>query len=163
MGITAETAGNEGLRAVPLGRQQMVVALPPGTPTPARALTPTELAGHPIVATPRGTSTRELLDDALAAAGAHADFAVVTAQREAVMPLVVAGAGATLLPEPLAGVAARLGAVVVPMRPRVTRAVVAVHRDGPLSPAAQAFLEGALVSARGAPGDRRRATPGTHR
>src|SRR5215471_14261493 len=40
IGITADPAGNEGVRAVPLGRQQMVVALPPGTPTPARALTP---------------------------------------------------------------------------------------------------------------------------
>jgi DNA-binding transcriptional LysR family regulator len=55
--------------------------------------------------------------------------------------LVLAGAGATLLPQPLAADAARLGAVVVPMHPRVHRVVVAVHRDGALSPAANAFLE----------------------
>ncbi|HEY7106381.1 MAG TPA: LysR substrate-binding domain-containing protein [Acidimicrobiia bacterium] len=162
VGITVETPATEGLRAVPLGQQQMFVALPPGTPTPSRPLTPAELARHPIVATPRGTSTRELLDGALAAAGARAELAVVTAQREAVMPLVVAGAGATLLPEPLAQVAAGFGAVVVAMRPRVTRAVVAVHRAGPLSSAAQAFLDRALVSGR-RPGALRPATPGSLR
>ncbi len=140
IGITVETTATEGLRAVGLGRQELVAVLPPGSALPSRALTAVELARHPLVATPRGTSTRALLDDALAAAEVTVDFAVVTAQREAVMPLVVAGAGATLLPQPLADIAARLGAVVVPMRPRVTRAVVAVHRDGPLSPAAAAFL-----------------------
>jgi len=36
--------------------------------------------------------------------------------------------------------ARRLGAVVAPLRPRVTRRIVAVHRDGPPSPAAAAFL-----------------------
>jgi DNA-binding transcriptional LysR family regulator len=141
VGITVETAAGGGaLGSVTLGRQELVATLPPGSARPARGLTAVELARHPIVATPRGTSTRELLDDALATAGVTVDFAVVTAQREAVMPLVVAGAGATLLPRPLAAIAAELGAVVVPMRPRVTRAVVAVHRDGPLSPAAAAFL-----------------------
>ena len=140
LGITVETPATEGLHAVALGRQELVAVLPPGSAPPARSLTAVELGGYPIVATPRGTSTRELLDDALTAAEVTVDFAVVTAQREAVMPLVVAGAGATLLPQPLADIAARLGAVVVPMRPRVTRAVVAVHRDGPLSPAAAAFL-----------------------
>jgi DNA-binding transcriptional LysR family regulator len=141
LGITVETAATTGLRSLALGRQELLAVLPPGTSPPARALTAVELAGHPIVATPRGTSTRALLDDALArASDVTVDFAVVTAQREAVMPLVVAGAGATLLPRPLADIAARLGAVVVPMRPKVTRAVVAVHRDGALSPAAAAFL-----------------------
>jgi DNA-binding transcriptional LysR family regulator len=140
VGITVETATTTGLRAVALGRQELVAALPPGAPTPARGLTAAELARHPIVATPRGTSTRELLEDALASAGVTVDVAVVTEQREAVMPLVVAGAGATLLARPLADIAARLGAVVAPMRPKVTRAVVAVHRDGALSPAAAAFL-----------------------
>jgi DNA-binding transcriptional LysR family regulator len=98
------------------------------------------LAKRPIVTTPRGTSTRQLLDEAFAAARLTPQIAVVTAQREAVLPLVLAGAGATLLPQPLAANAQSLGAVVVPMSPPVTRRVVAVHRDGRLSPAASAFL-----------------------
>ena len=68
----------------------------------------------------------------------------VTAQREAILPLVLAGAGATLFPRPLAEQAAVLGAVVVALRPRLARPVHLFHRSGPLSPAAAAFRELAL-------------------
>jgi LysR family carnitine catabolism transcriptional activator len=141
LGITVTHAANAGLVRVALGTQEMLVVLPPGTNAGTGALPAADLARHPIVATPRGTSTRELLDDAFAAARVQPHIAVVTAQREAVLPLVLAGAGVTLLAEPVATNAARLGAVVVPMHPRVTRTMVAVHRDAPRSPAARAFLE----------------------
>jgi DNA-binding transcriptional LysR family regulator len=141
LGVTVTHAANEGLVSVTLGTQEMLVVLPPGTTAAAGTLPAADLARHPIVATPRGTSTRELLDDAFTAARVQPQIAVVTAQREAVLPLVLAGAGATLLAEPVAANAASLGAVVVPMRPRVTRRVVAIHRDAPLSPAARAFVE----------------------
>jgi DNA-binding transcriptional LysR family regulator len=68
------------------------------------------------------------------------DIAVVASQREAILPLVLAGAGATLFPRPLAEQAARLGASVALLRPHLSRAVHLVHRAGPLSPAADAFL-----------------------
>jgi LysR family transcriptional regulator, carnitine catabolism transcriptional activator len=141
LGVTVTHAANEGLASVALGIQEMLVVLPPRTTAGAGPLAAADLARHPIVATPRGTSTRELLDDAFAAARVQPQIAVVTAQREAVLPLVLAGAGATLLAEPVAANAARLGAVVVPLHPRVTRTVVAVHRDAPQSPAARTFLE----------------------
>lgn len=160
VGITVEHAANDGLRSVKLGRQEMLVVLPPGSPARTRALAAAELADRPIVTTPRGTSTRQLLDEAFASAQLAPHIAVVTAQREAVLPLVLAGAGATLLPQPLAATAARLGAVVVPMSPQVTRDVVAVHRESALSPAASAFLSIARTGVREplAPGARRRAT-----
>jgi DNA-binding transcriptional LysR family regulator len=148
LGVTVTHTANDGLTTVALGPQEMLVVLPPGTPAGRGPLPAADLAAHPIVATPRGTSTRELLDDAFAAARVQPQIAVVTAQREAVLPLVLAGAGATLLAEPVAANAARLGAVVVAMRPRVTRTVVAVHRDAPLSPAAGAFLEIAASTVR---------------
>jgi DNA-binding transcriptional LysR family regulator len=140
VGITVEHIANGSLEAVTLGIQEMLVVLPPGASSVPRALAARDLARHPIVTTPSGTSTRQLLDDAFAAADVTPHVAVVTAQREAVLPLVLAGAGATLLPEPTAVNAERLGAVVAPLRPRVTRRVVAVHRDAPPSPAATAFL-----------------------
>ncbi len=59
-----------------------------------------------------GTSTRRLLDEGFAAAGAVPQVAVVTAQRDAILPLVLAGAGAALVPEPIAVVARALGATV---------------------------------------------------
>ena len=146
VGVTVEHAANGGLRSVALGHQEMLVVLPPGSPERTRALPAEELADRPIVTTPRGTSTRQLLDEAFAAARLTPHIAVVTAQREAVLPLVLAGAGTTLLPQPLAANAKSLGAVVVPMRPPVIRRVVAVHRDSALSPSAAAFLS--IASAR---------------
>ncbi len=67
-------------------------------------------------------------------------------QREAILPLVLAGAGATLYPRALAEQARVLGATVVALRPRLTRPVFLFHRAGPLSPAADAFVTLSLTS-----------------
>jgi DNA-binding transcriptional LysR family regulator len=96
------------------------------------------------VTAPAGTTTRRQLEDAFADAGVTPRVAVVAAQREAILPLVLAGAGATLFPRPLAEQAETLGAVVVSLRPRLTRPVHLFHRTGPLSPAAAAFRALAL-------------------
>ncbi|MGH9018266.1 MAG: LysR family transcriptional regulator, partial [Acidimicrobiales bacterium] len=119
----------EGLTTVALGRQEFLVVLPPGTaaadPFPLAAL-----ASLPLVATAPGTSTRGLLDEALAQSAATPTVVVEVAQREALLPLIVAGAGAGLLPGPLAAVAASLGCRVVTPRPAVARRVALVHRRG---------------------------------
>src|SRR5438067_1971326 len=81
-----------------LGRQDVVAVLPPGTRRPRAGLPTAQLADMPLVALPVGTSSRRLLDEALAAAGVRADIAVETDQREALVPLVLAGAGASVLP-----------------------------------------------------------------
>ena len=75
--------------------------------TPWRSRT---LARFPLVTAPPGTTTRTQLEEAFAEAGVTPRIAVVTAQREAILPLVLAGAGATLFPRPLAEQAAALGA-----------------------------------------------------
>jgi len=140
IGFTVAPDAHRGLVARRVTAQDLLAVLPPGSRVSGRGLTVAELAAHPIVATPRATITRRQLDDAFAAAGVTPDVAVVTAQREAILPLVLAGAGATLLPRPLAEQAAVLGAVVAPMRPALHREVHLLHREGPLSPAAAAFL-----------------------
>jgi DNA-binding transcriptional LysR family regulator len=81
-----------------------------------------------------------LLDQALEAVGVTPRIAVETAAREAIVPLVLAGAGAALLPAPLARDARRRGAIVRPSAPRIARRIGIVHREGPLSAAARAFL-----------------------
>ncbi len=136
-----------GLIAHPLGEQELLFVLPPGADArDGRVLGARELAHTPLVVTPAGTSTRILLEQALAAVGVTPQIAVVTASREAVVPLVLAGAGAALLPAPQAREAQRRGAVVRSARPKITREVGLVHRDGPLSAAARTFL--ALASVR---------------
>ena len=120
--------------------QRLVVILPPGTVRRRVFLQVEELERTALVAPPRGTSSRRLLDEAFQAAGMSPHIAVVAAQREAILPLVLAGAGAALVPEPLAVQAGQLGAVIASLRPAITRHVVLAHRPGALAPAAARFL-----------------------
>jgi DNA-binding transcriptional LysR family regulator len=139
VGIT-ERHVNGGLVQVDLVAQDLVVVSPPGTrfgPGPVRHA---ELAGLPLLATARGTSLRALLEHCLAEAGVDPTVAVETEQRDALVPLVLAGAGTAVLPAPLAEAGRAAGAVVRPLDPPLHRHVVLVHRPGPLSPAAARFV-----------------------
>lgn len=124
--------------------QELLAVLPPGTTRPRRRLDVAAVAAMPLVATPLGTSTRRLIDDAVRAAGAEPTIAVETDHREAIVPLVLAGAGVALLPEPLARRAAEDGATTARLDPPVRRPVVLLRRPGPLAPAAAAFRNLAL-------------------
>lgn len=125
-----------------LDEQQLLLVFPADVaPDRPRSLTPRDLARTPLVVSPPGTSTRMLLEQALATVGVTPRIAVETAAREAIVPLVLSGAGAALLPAPLAREAERRGAVVRGTRPAITRVVGLIHRPGPLSAAAGTFLE----------------------
>jgi DNA-binding transcriptional LysR family regulator len=139
IGVTELPVTAERIATIPLGRQELVAVLPPGSPRP-RHLELATLARRPLVTQRRGTSTRDALDGALAAVGAEATVAVETDQREAIVPLVLAGAGVAVVPRPMATLARRDGAVVVPLRPPLWRQLGLIHRDAPLSPAARAFV-----------------------
>lgn len=137
----------------PLGEQELLFVLPPhasGSVSVSvsddgrRPMGPRELAETPLVVSPPGTSTRMLLEQALAAVGVTPQIAVQSAAREAIVPLVLAGAGAALLPAPLAEEAQRRGATIRRARPRITRAVGLIHRRGAVSAAARAFIALAL-------------------
>jgi DNA-binding transcriptional LysR family regulator len=139
LAITETPRERNGLAVHELADQELVAILPPGTRMEATARPLRRLAEQPFVATPPGTSSRRLLDDAFARAGCSPNIAVETAQREAILPLVLAGAGAALVPAAIADTARRLGAVVVACRPPISRSIVLAHRAGPLSPAADRF------------------------
>jgi DNA-binding transcriptional LysR family regulator len=143
LGLTDLSEPAPELVAVPLGRQPLWAVCPPGTVLPRhrKGAAPVRwLAERPFVTTRVGTSTRDALDAALARVGATPIVAVETGQRDAIVPLVLAGAGSALLPEPLARAAAAQGAVAAPVEPSLARAIGVVHRDAPLTPAARAFL-----------------------
>ena len=136
----------EQITAHPLGEQELLFVLPPTSiPQSERPLGARELARTPLVLSPPGTSTRILLEQALGAVGVTPNIAVETAAREAIVPLVLAGAGAALLPAPLAREARRRGATVRSVRPKITRTVGLIHRTSRLSPAAAAFLALAIA------------------
>lgn len=141
----AELPVADDLVAHDLGSQEILAVCPPGTPLGARTSLPVaRLAMMSLVATPPGTSTRRLVDEALASARVEPHIVVETGHREALLPLVLAGAGTTFLPAPLAGEAARQGAVVASLDPPLHRRIGLIHRRGPLSPAATAFMTLAL-------------------
>ena len=161
LGIGEETGLPTDLRTVPVEVQRLLVILPPGSPGQAGAarrggvvrdgvdrggpglgeLRLSELCDTTMIATPPGTSSRRLLDEGFAAAGVVPRVSVVTAQREAILPLVLAGAGASLVPEAMATMAMHLGAVAAMPRPPVERRIVVAARQGPVAPAAQGFLD----------------------
>ena len=101
------------LAAIALGTQELVFILPPGSAPRGRdPLEALERGEIPLVVAPGGTSTRRLLDQQFEALGHQPILAVISAQREAILPLVVAGAGAALVPQALALIAEKLGAVI---------------------------------------------------
>jgi DNA-binding transcriptional LysR family regulator len=142
VGLAELPARRDDLVAIQLGRQEIVAVCPPGTRLPAPGRLPVgRLAGMPLVATPAGTSTRDLLDRALAAASVAPLIAVETAQREAIAPLVLGGAGTSFLPRPMADALAVQGAVVARLVPGLSRTIGLLHRASPLTPAARAFVQ----------------------
>jgi DNA-binding transcriptional LysR family regulator len=144
IGLTEAGASRDGLSVRPIGRQELLAVLPPDSRRPRSGrVALADFAGFPLILGPPGTSAREVVELALGAIGLEVAVAVETRQREAIVPLVLAGAGASALPGPLAAEAADLGAVVAGFEPRLTRPVALVHRASDLSPAARAFLAGA--------------------
>jgi DNA-binding transcriptional LysR family regulator len=140
IGLTELPAADD-LVAIELADQEILAICPPGTRLTRRGtLRLRRLAELPLITTPSGTSTRRLVDRALATAAINARVAVETGQREAILPLVLAGAGTSFLPSPLAAQAANQGAVVASLDPPLHRRIGLVHRSGPLTPAARAFV-----------------------
>jgi len=141
IGLAHLPVPEEGLVVYELGTQELLLVLPPGSETSGGPLPAASLGDIPLVLSPPGTSTRLLLEQALAQAQIVPKIAVQVSSREAIVPLVLAGAGAALLPAQIAGEAARRGAITRSAQPPITRKIGLVHRVGPLSPAAGAFVE----------------------
>jgi len=143
VGITEQGAANVHLHEVPLYDQDLLLVSPPshGNAGALRPMTLRALADEPLVLTEPGSSLRVVVDRALESIGRSARCVVETAQREALVPLVLAGAGSTVVPAQLASNATLLGAVVRDIRPPLRRRLVVVHREGTLSPAARAFID----------------------
>jgi DNA-binding transcriptional LysR family regulator len=142
VGLTELPVVSSRLESRQLAVQDILAVRPPGSAQPPGGVLPVrQLGGVPLVTTPVGTSSRALVDQALARAAVAPVIAVETEQREALLPLVLAGAGTALLPRPLAEQAARQGAVVAELRPPLRRTIGLIYRKGALSPAARAFVE----------------------
>ncbi len=143
LGLTDALHVPESFESTDFGSQSLVFIHPPSTSSSGGqyGVSAGVRDDTPLVAAPEGTSTRRLLDEQLGALGITPMLAVVSAQREAIIPLVLAGAGAALVPEALARFAEQFGAVVSKPQPPAVRRLALVHRPGELSPAAARFCE----------------------
>lgn len=120
--------------------QRFILVAPPDLGLPATTpLRFADLAGIRLVVGQPGTGMRRVADAVLAAApGSHA--VVEIEHRAAILPLVLAGVGAAVLSESWRQLAEATGALVRDLDCDEWLEVSLVHRSGPLSPAAAAFL-----------------------
>lgn len=158
VGITEADRSLAGLASVTLSHQVLVAVLPPGRAGGPGAdasgpMTPDELARESMVVTPPGTSLRTLVDRFVGAGSSALQVAVETDQRDVLVPLVLRGAGASVLPPALAAAAAAGGAVIRSLDPPVERRIVLVHPPDGLSPAATAFVAEARRATESPPPD----------
>ncbi|MGX2992879.1 LysR family transcriptional regulator [Streptomyces sp. JNUCC 64] len=139
--------------------EPLVLAVHPDDPLAARSsVTADALRDRPLVSLPRGTGIRACLDEVCAAAGFAPRIAFETGDPEILAGLAARGLGAALLPRSLAALhpgtlhTLRLG----PEEPR-GRMAVAWRAEGPIGPAARAFVRHARrvwTTARTDQGDR---------
>jgi DNA-binding transcriptional LysR family regulator len=151
VGLTYLPVRHPELRGHPLETRRVSLVLPPGEagrpdPVPLAAL-----SGLALVDTPKGfTAARSAIRAALAAHGVAMRPAVRTAHREAIVPLVVAGAGVAFVSERYAQDAAARGAVVRRLEPPIEVTYGLVLRDGALSPAARLLASRMVLGHRSA-------------
>jgi LysR family carnitine catabolism transcriptional activator len=122
-GLVDGTPPGGALDSLWLADHQLVAVLPPAALPGRTCVSLADLVPLGLICTPPGTALRTLLDDELQADGESSQLAVETAHLASVIPLVLAGAGATLLPEGLAATAQARGARVLTLD-RPTRASV---------------------------------------
>jgi DNA-binding transcriptional LysR family regulator len=147
VGVTDQPPAPTGLVEHHVASQRLVAVFPPGTKLVGSPIGLRDLRAYPMITTPPGTSSRRILDDAFRRVRQVPDIAVETEQREAILPLVLEGAGVALLPEAIGDTARARGARVVGCRPELVRRIVLVHRAATLSPAAQRFRTLAIAGA----------------
>ncbi|MGH3358493.1 MAG: LysR family transcriptional regulator [Nocardioidaceae bacterium] len=100
---------------------------------------PGDLPGVRLIVGQRGTGMRRAAD-AILAASPGSRIGVEIEHREALLPLVLSGAGVAVVAESWEGLAESAGLTVRPLDGADELHVVLAHRSARLSPAAEAFL-----------------------
>lgn len=157
LGMVDSSAPLREMNSMLLPGREIRAVVPPSSPLAGRSWIGRDtLAAMDFVATPESTATRAFIEDILGEHELEPRVAVETAHQAMLVPLVVHGAGGTLLPKSMADDAAKSGAVVVPLRPRAVRHGRLFWRPGPLSPAAAQFVRLVEDTSPGRAGARRR-------
>lgn len=153
-GVIGETREETGLSVTPFRRDELVLIAPQGHPLARRRSIDAEaLASEPLILREPGSSTRETLERAMAAAGRAPTVLFELGSTEAILRAVAAGLGASVVSElaVAGGHHPRSLRVRRATRLDLTRHLAVVtHPDARLSPAAAVFMaQLTAVSGRG--------------
>ncbi|WP_328500715.1 LysR family transcriptional regulator [Streptomyces sp. NBC_00457] len=143
---SAERPTGQGLVAHYLRDEEFLLVLPPGT-LPADTgptVRPEDLRGMRFVVTGAATAVRALFDRFSATVG-DLTIAAEVGDRSMVLPMVLKGIGAGLMPDGWADLARRAGADVYRFAPPEQLAQWLVHRGGPVTAATRAFVDTTLA------------------
>ncbi|PQP21137.1 LysR family transcriptional regulator [Rhodococcus opacus] len=133
--------GGGGLEVIELGTQEYWLVYPPGTELPAGPIAWSALPDIPMVFVPRvGGSVSLQIENAMQQAGVHPPVAVLNDQREARLPMVLAGVGGSVVERTLAE-SVRDVAVARPSEPRFTRSFGVIYDPTSLTKAGRAFVD----------------------
>ncbi|SEC89981.1 MULTISPECIES: LysR family transcriptional regulator [Rhodococcus] len=142
---STEVTDRRDLDTHSLGTDELCIALPrviaDGLPDP---LPFEQIPDLPVIAVTGGAQGRVSVESALRRASRRTTLGVVTAHRQATVPLVAAGAGMAWVTRAVVDNAGEPGVVARAMEPPVILTVAVMHRPGVLSPAARALLDAAL-------------------
>ncbi|MEU6265195.1 LysR family transcriptional regulator [Saccharopolyspora shandongensis] len=134
----------KGLHSELVLEDRFVVAAPPGMFDATGTLTREQLSGVRFVVGDRATE-RDRIAEEFTRWGIYPDIAVWAGHSDAVIPLVLAGVGAAMLPTARAEMARQVGAEVFEVDPAVPFGQWMVSRPGHLNRPANAFYERVLA------------------
>ncbi|GAA4670892.1 LysR family transcriptional regulator [Amycolatopsis dongchuanensis] len=144
---SAERPAGQGLVAHHLRDEEFLLVAPPGTGAGRDGVvTLRDLTDMRFVVTKPATAVRALFDR-LAEAVPGLAVAAEVGDRSVVLPMVLRGIGAGLMPDGWAELALRAGAEVCRFDPPERLPQWLVHRAGKVTPATRAFLDIALPGA----------------
>jgi DNA-binding transcriptional LysR family regulator len=130
-----------GIRVVALGAQEVWALLPPSDAAVPDPLPLSALGHRAVVMSMSGfEAPRAAVGAAIRDAGIRMRPSVLTRHREALVPLVRAGAGVAFANRRYAELATEAGLVARRLTPSVCCEYVLLHREGSLSPAARGFV-----------------------
>jgi DNA-binding transcriptional LysR family regulator len=151
VGVTgsAERPTGQGLVAHHLRDEEFLLVAPPNAMAgTGPTVTPEALRGMRFVVTKPATAVRALFDR-LAATVGDMTIAAEVGDRSVVLPMVLKGIGAGLMPDGWADLALRAGAEVYRFSPAETLPQWLIYRGGPVTAATQAFIDTTLATCGG--------------
>jgi len=141
LGLVEGDVSRPSLRHELLDHDEMVVVVAPGHAWADRAVAATELGDTPWVVRETGSGTRAAFDSLLQRAGVVPDIALALPGNEAVIGVVEAGLGATLVSRQVARAHLAAGLLSLVRTPPVQRSFYLLqHRERHRTHAAAAFL-----------------------